>query len=204
MREEDQQRSLFRQCYEPKDWIFVFACPTTKQAFQTARAYGEFCHQFNNWEHYRSLFLSEFERCIVPFERAFGLTILRMPGSRKFCRVLSGTRAVVLFAHCDGGSRRIEFADGMIPYNQIVRSVATTYSGLLELYVCQPGDLAEQLKGHAPGSAIKAVSAYLDAVGWLSFYGAFFSRFAKEECSYAEAITDASALFSIGPPFDQI
>jgi hypothetical protein len=193
------EESLFRQCYEPKDWVFVFACPTTRRSFLRARAYGEFCHQFKNWEHYKSLFLNEFEKCIVPFERTFGLTIVRLPKSRQFGRILCTTNAVVLFAHCDGSSHRIEFADGMIPYGPLIEGVEKTYSGILELSVCRPGDFADQLKSHAPRSAVKSVNAHLDAVGWLWFYGAFFSRLAREQCSYAEAIMAASAVFARPP-----
>jgi hypothetical protein len=179
------------------DWVFAFALPTSERQFRYARAVGEYCHEYNGWNDYAQLVLAHFKKYIVPF-KSVGLTIVAAPSSRRFARLLTGNRGIVLFGHCNHRRSLIEFSDGMTTYESTIACVRREFQGVVDLSVCNPTGFDHLLKLRAPECAVKITWAELDPEDWFRFYGYLFSEFESGERSYAEAIQNTCSRFNIG------
>jgi hypothetical protein len=193
-REPEPEYSNFRRVFKLEDWTFVFALPTTSQQFTRAQAYGEFCLVFEDFSDYKCRFLDEFDDVIAKFEGRGGLRIVRFASSRDYARALRADRPVVLYTHSFDGW--LEFSDGMIDFASVVQRVSPDFRGIADISACQPLGFDEALKRRVPGCAVKIMLCDLTAVGWIQFYGYFFSEFLLRPRSYAEAIENTSAVFS--------
>lgn len=176
-----------------KDCTFVYALPTSENRFRRSESLGEFAHFFSKgWAEYSPALLTKFERLFVPLE-TLGLTVVRYPRAAAFARLLHGTRAVVLFAHCNCVNQTIEFSDGMIHIGSIVQAVSPDFAGVADLSACDSDEFGMHLKQQAPHSAIGMSPVRLSSRFWLLYYATLFRLFADKTTTYAEALEYATA-----------
>jgi hypothetical protein len=193
----DDQQSAFRRIMEVHDWTFAFGLPRSETQFTYALAVGEYAHEYHDgWHSYVRLILNPFETYIAPFEKV-GLTIPKAVTSRRFAKLLRGTRGAVLFTHCNYAKGLLEFADGMVAYEDVVASVPANFTGIVDVSACKPVGFDRLLKGRAHECVAKITKARLKPVEWLKFYSYMFSEFATGPKSYAEAILNTTRLFGI-------
>ena len=187
--------SPFRAPMRLTDWTFALAQPVTKRAFRAAQAVGEYCHGYDDWDDYRRRFLSIFQTYVEPLE-AIGLNIRRATTSSQYAKLLRGFRGVVLFTHCNRSTGRLEFSDGMVTYESVVRMVSGDFRGIVDVSACNPIGFDVLLKGKAPLCGVKITEDELWPRRWLMFNSHLLSNFAIREMSYAEAIVRTSEALS--------
>jgi hypothetical protein len=193
----DSHPSALRRIMDIKDWTCAFALPRSEKQFVNALAVGEYAHEYlDGWDSYERLILKPFETYISPLEK-IGLTIPKGVTSRGFAKMLTGTRGIVLFTHCNYTRGLLEFADGMVPYNDVIASVSGDFSGIVDASACNPVGFDRVLHRRAHNCVVKITVARLKPVMWLKFYSFMFSEFVIGPKSYAEAILNTTRLFGM-------
>ena len=151
-----------------------------------------------NFSEYHRELLSQFERTILPLERIGGLRVIRRPTSQRYAELLQGGQATVLYTH--SRDNRLEFKDGMVPFESIVDRVDPDFHGIVDICTCKPIGLLQLLKRRAPRSTVKIMEELLSPVEWLAFYAYFFSQFIVGSATYWDAMAKTSFLFQKGIP----
>jgi hypothetical protein len=183
----------------PRDWTFVFGCPSSKWRFTCARARGEFCHSYADWADYQRRLLSPYRGLFPYLARTHGLRILHMPSATQLQRALASASNFVLFAHCDKRTRRVELREGMVSFERLLDCIPRQFAGIADLSVCEPDDLPLLVKARAPQANVRATGSQLTAVGWLHFYAYLFITMAESPRSYAQALLESASRFRSSP-----
>jgi hypothetical protein len=169
------------------DWTFVIGQPTTHREFKAGQVYGEYASNFPSFADYDNAFLLYFRQLIVPLARGFGLRLLRYPNSRAYAHQLSERRNVLLLTHCSTDGK-LEFADGMVPFSDIVRRVSPDFAGIAEICACKPLGLNRLLKTRAPGCAVTIRMENLRGPEWLVYCARLLMEFYPGPKTYWDAI----------------
>lgn len=192
MQSEDEYP--FRRSMSLSDWTFVLGVPDSERGFEHASAVGQYCLGYADWNDYENRFLSHFRKTILPLEQV-GLQIVREATVKQFGRQLTETRGVILFSHCDYDKNEIEFSDGMQPYTRIMKLIRPDFCGIIDVSVCAPKGIYRLIKARAPGCGVRMTEVKTWPAMWFRFTAYLLTEFAVKDCSYAQAILTASALF---------
>jgi hypothetical protein len=168
------------------DWTFVLGLPTTQREFMAAQVYGEYARRFPCFAQYEQFFLTHFKKLIVPLERLYGLRLLRYPNSASYAHQMTRQRNVLLLTHCSPEGK-LEFADGMIPFSDIVRRVSTEFAGITEICACEPLGLNRLLKRRAPSCVATIRMEKLEGPEWLVYCARLLMEFYPGPTTYWDA-----------------
>lgn len=174
--------------YDLSDWTFAIGLPVTESDFRRARAYGEFCTlppAFASYQQYELEVLRHFHSHIMPLGH-FGLNIIPYTSSRQYVRILTGTSPSVLYTHC-GSNRYLEFSDGLIDFDPLLRKVSKNFCGIAEVCACAPLGLSNIMKKYAPEAAVVTPKIEMSVHLWMIYYSILFHQFAVAPNNYSTA-----------------
>ncbi len=100
----------------------------------------------------------------------------------------------VLFAHWSEDA--VEFADRIVPVSEIISAVPTAFSGVLDLCVCHPEELALGLRDSHPNILVKYLPRQKATPAlWMSYYSIFLELLVREPRPYLAAIEATTKLW---------
>jgi hypothetical protein len=106
---------------------------------------------------------------------------------------------VVLFSHWREDA--VEFGSGLERTSAILTAIPPTYSCILDLCVCHPVSLVNELRIHRPDCLVKYLPAEVSPHYWLYFYRILFSQLQSRDLNYLTAIEQvASAILDWALP----
>jgi len=180
----------------PEQCVIAFGIPLTETGFRAdlARDDKDFAKQFQYWGRYHSEIASTVER-LEPVLRGLGVQVVRDVPLNEFGQLFRKPefRVVTLFSHwqkADGVQEAsVEFADGLKKVSSIVDEVPDSFSGVIDLCVCHPDELAAALRKRCPQGLVKDTSVQATPSFWLHFYHALFTFLRSTGATYFDAVT---------------
>lgn len=178
---------------KPGNCIIGFGIPTSENGFFNCyidNVDNRFAKGFSSFPEYQSQFIQPYKR-ISSRMITLGTRIVPDLTLSQFGSMFdrSGVHAVILFSHWqDNGA--IEFKDGFADINSIIDHVPRGYAGILDLCVCHPNSLINQLRPARPNCIIKWINLKVKPISWLYFYWALFQYLNHGKKSYMQGLED--------------
>jgi hypothetical protein len=175
----------------PCDCVLAFGIPTDEEDFETSikdpkRDYSK--HYLAGWGQYRRNFVSQVEDYTRRYE-ALGVHVIRGLQSSEIPALFTIGSVVTLFTHWTVAG--VEFCDGILSLPTLVEAVPCDFSGVLDLCVCHPDDLAALLLRDRPLCTIRYLSNKASPLFWLGFYAALYELLAlRRGRTYSEELTE--------------
>jgi hypothetical protein len=180
--------SVYQLVTKPKDCAFVLGLPVTKDDFYRSREMeaSDYAKRFWHWPEYCREFLDDYRLLRRELVR-FGVHMIEYAGIHDFHDVWNhGYHAVVLFSHWNGDG--IEYREGIVSLEEVVRAIPRETLGTLDLSVCHPQRLVDMLKVTHRPLLTKSIWEPADPKYWCMFYGALFILLQSKEISYPEGL----------------
>ena len=151
------------------------------------------------WQVYNLDIISHFEE-LTPHFQSLGVQIiraLRLTDLRDLFNNNPG-KTIILFSHWKDDS--VEFFDGMATSDAVVREVPSDFTGIIDLCVCHPTNLAIKLRKHLHADAlIKSIDKESTFHKWLYFYWAVFTILDESDFTYLDALRKSVKEFAAIP-----
>lgn len=176
---------------KPSDCILAFGIPVSETEFWDAkddegRDFVTNCCPV--WQVYNLDIISHFEELAPHFQR-LGVRIiraLRLTDLRDLF-IDNSDKTIILFSHWKDDS--MEFFDGMASSDAVVREVPSDFTGIIDLCVCHPMNLAVKLRKHLhPDALVKFTDKTNTPHKWFYFYWAVFTILDESDVSYLDAL----------------
>ena len=183
----------------PSDCILAFGIPMSEAEFQDAKddAKRDFVRNCCPvWQVYDFDIISHFEEVTPHFQR-LGVQIIRALSLTDLRDLFINNpgKTIILFSHWDDDS--VEFFNGMAPSDAIVREVPSDFTGIIDLCVCHPTNLAVKLRKHLhPDALVKFTNKKNTPHKWLYFYWAVFTLLDESDMSYLDALRKSAEAFA--------
>jgi hypothetical protein len=175
----------------PSGCAIAFGIPTNRSDFtqsltDPARDYAR--QYLGGWSQYDKYLLAHINRYAAIYS-AFGVHVIR-DLTRPVLEVLFRAHAVVtVFSHWT--AHGVELCDGILPIRDLVAGIPLEFSGVFDLCVCHPDDLAESIQRARPLCTVKYLSDPTDPIFWLGVYGAIYEALALDEGkTFTACLTD--------------
>jgi hypothetical protein len=122
-----------------------------------------------------------------PAYKRLGVSVFEKATLNVFHNCLSSNRysLVTLFAHrtYDG----VEFHNGVFSSQKILDEIPSSFSGILDLSVCDPIELAILVKNHRPNCLARLIDRKVTPMWWFYFYLAFYKTISTDSLDYFTA-----------------
>lgn len=180
----------------PADCLLLFGIPTTKQAFfaDLNRDDKDFAKLFEGrWARYEYQFVSELNRLRKTFLKA-GVQLLENGSLEDFRIGIKRHRVVILFSHWLEDS--VEFSDGLQHISAIAEAIPNDFSGVIDLCVCHPNQLAELVRATKPNCTVKYTTAPATPLMWLNFYSILFQQLHKSPGDYSSTLVELTRAYA--------
>lgn len=169
----------------------AIAIPVTRAAFTRdlrAPAGRDFIpNNCPSWNRYYTTVVRYYQQ-VYPKLRKTGLRIEEDVSFSRFRQLLLNQPAVlILFAHWS--AQQIEFADGLVPSEEVGAAVTNTFDGFLDLSVCHPLDLVTRLSRDNPHGLTKFSRRAVTPDVWWSIYLLTFHVLQQGPRPYLDALS---------------
>ena len=179
----------------PENCAIVVGIPTSARSFsqaklQTDRTFGA---QFlGGWEQYQSQWIRHF----VPFKetvQAWGVAVSEEVDLLHFGATFQrpGIHVVILFSHWSDDE--VEFSDGFAKVEAIIAQIPRSFCGIVDLCVCHPRLLANELVVHRPNCLVRYSPRKSKPTYWLFYFMAVFAVLRNGRSNYPEAMRDVTS-----------
>jgi hypothetical protein len=176
----------------PRNCLVGFGIPTSKDAFESAQCdpNRDFAGRFlGGWEQYLDQLIED----IRAFEAAVGpkgVTLVTNLNLRDCGSLFAkgDLRVFILFSHWKDNC--VEFHDGLAPFSSFIKEVPWDFAGILDLCVCHPIALVDELEQSRPHCLVRYIPREAKPVYWLSYYKALFSLLQSGARTYPQAMED--------------
>ena len=181
--------------------VLALAIPTSRESFLECKRKAinrDFVpNQCSSVQNYEQKVLKIFN-LIEAGVRSWGVTIEENLTFARFERLFTQFDIVILIAHWKDQSESesyIEFYDGLVPILKVVEGIPDSFSGVLDLCVCHPRDLAVLIRDRKPGCLVRlsenrpgSKDRYIAKPRyWLYYYLHLFSILHQGDYTYLEA-----------------
>lgn len=200
-----------RRIVKPENCVLAFGIPTSKEEFTESRKRGNrrFASLFDRrfgaeaLKEYRIQFLNDLER-LEPVLKDLGLHMEHGITLRDLRTQFHGNKydVVVVFTHSEGEA--LELTDGFADASAILHQVPQSFSGIIDLCVCNPVAIALELRCNRPNLLIRYSKTELEPYFWLYFYRVLFQYLKEQDITYLKAVEDVTFGFlkiAKGRPF---
>jgi hypothetical protein len=179
---------ITRTIIRPENCAIAFGIPTDELSFARAmknRGSDYVRRYLGGFTQYEKHLLKDLDRFLV-FLAKWNVHVERTVTAERLSALLSGAFDVVtLFSH--GTENSVEFTDGLVEVNSIVDCVPLNYSGFIDLCVCHPLGLVNELKFRRPNCHVKWEPLEVEPVEWMYIYPLLFSELARGQSTYLQA-----------------
>jgi hypothetical protein len=184
-------KTLSQLAASPRDCVLAFGIPTDEEDFEASikdphRDYAR--HYLAGWSQYRSNFVSR----VADFTRrseALGVHVIHGLQSSGIPELFARTSVVTLFTHWTAAG--VELCDGILSLPRLVESVPPDFSGVMDLCVCHPDDLAALLLRDRPLCTVRYLSNKASPLFWLAFYASLYEILALQRGrTYSDELTE--------------
>jgi len=179
---------ITRKVILPKNCAIGFGIPADRQSFLRAlnNPNADYVRKYHGGiDQYQRHFLNELDRFLAVIAR-WDVYVEPLLNVESFSALLDGSFDVVtLFSHWSGES--VEFSTGLVESNAIVNAVPPAFSGFIDLCICHPLSLVDQLNSKRQNCHIKSEPISVPPIEWLYIYRLLFSELAKGTTPYLDA-----------------
>lgn len=181
--------TVLQRVVKPSNCGLVFGIPTGGD-FVSSRLSSHlsaFAKSYSKLE-YDDVVLKPYKATIGILEkkRGFGLNVVHRATLEDFGDCFQGRfDVIILFSHWQDD--RVELWDDFYSPETVADRIPASFSGLVDLCVCQPSGLPEAIKRKAPNSFVRYSERKVNARVWLRFYMLLFRLLAEGELTYLGA-----------------
>jgi hypothetical protein len=181
----DTQSSSFA-LLAPDQCTVAFGIPLTLQDFLAARNEGkDLATQYSEVD-YEYFVLRTCDQ-VLPHLRRMKVNLRPAITSHELHQLFSGPHSEFILLVAHWVEDRIELADGCISVDSFIDSVPPSYSGILDLCVCHPRELALKLNAERPLCTVKFSHQTMAVDLWMRFYLALFTYMRGNRVTYLQA-----------------
>lgn len=189
-------KPIAHKIVRPENCVLAFGIPTSYEGFSKALD-GSYKGDFilnTVWEKYYFEIVSHLE-IVEPVISKFGARVLHDVTLAGFGSIFSDDPpdVAILFSHWKDQS--VEFADGLAHVSRIIEQVPLGFSGLLDLCVCHPENLAIRLRHSRPNCLVRFTNKIATPYLWLYFYMTVFKILHENNVTYLQALEMAIDAF---------
>jgi hypothetical protein len=196
---------ISRKIVKPEDCVLCFGIPTTGDEFLRklecsdsgfaslfSKKYGHGPQGLNG---YRREFLEDLEE-IEPVLVNLDLQVVHETQLQDLRRLLceSNYDVVIVFSHWEKNA--IELADGFAQTTVLLDQIPQSFSGIIDLCVCNPEPLTTELRLSHPNVLIRYSKGKAKPYFWLYFYRVLFEHLKQQNVTYLKAVEDVVREFS--------
>lgn len=192
-----EDEPFFQRAVRPRDCAILFGIPTTYSSFRRDLGATNKDLVPNGcpvWPRYRDEVVAPADRLITAAE-ARGVLVQRDVGIRDIAAMYDGRRTVViLVSHWTHD--RVELADGLHPFREVVEQVSEEFTGFVDLCICVTEPMAVLLRAMRPHCIIRsALQTYIIPRIWFGAFEALFASLDEHPRPYMDAYNEIIGLF---------
>ncbi|MGH8548825.1 MAG: hypothetical protein ACRERU_09545 [Methylococcales bacterium] len=177
--------------------ILGLGIPTSQEAFQADRSRKDkdYAKSYRYWNKYKYHVMRAVQR-VEPYLIRWGVQVVYDLTLADFGRLLRqpDLSVFILVAHwleyTGNKESQVEFSDGLTSVSKVVEKVPEDYHGILDLCVCHPMSLVDELDRNRSNTVKKFIPKKATAYFWLYFYVALFKQMHDKNVSYLRAFED--------------
>jgi len=188
-------RPIEERIIKPFSCAIGFGIPIIKSNFHTDvnMKNKDFAKQFNgNWRRYYHEFISNLKK-VTPLFEEMGVTVKSQLTLSNYGELLQQKEVVILFSHWY--EDKVEFHDGLMPIQEIVRTIPDSFHGIVDLCVCHPTKLSFLIRKEKPNCLVRYIPNKATPYFWLQFYVALFKHLQIKDNTYLTALEEVIAAF---------
>jgi len=195
-----ENEPIYRRVVRPRDCAILFGIPTTYDAFRHDLGAANKDLVPNGcpvWPRYRDEVIAPADGLIAAAE-ARGVLVRRDVRLGDIAAAHDGQRTVViLVSHWTRD--RIELADGLHPFHDVVERVPQDFTGFVDLCICISEPMAVSLRALRPRCIIRsALQTYIIPRIWFGAFEALLASLDEHPRPYMDAYNEIIGLFLDG------
>ncbi|NHZ91033.1 hypothetical protein F2P45_18705 [Massilia sp. CCM 8733] len=180
----------------PGNCTFLVGLPTTREGFNASRALdgrGYATNFLGGWPQYQVQFVDNL-RMLSHLAMRLGIDFVEQTdcGALRAAFDNPDRPIVILMSHTSQGA--FEMNGKLIDQRQMLNTVPVGFSGVFDIFACEPNELAEELVSTRRDCLIRFLPRNVDPISWLVYFQSVFRLLYIGQHSYlsaSEAVTIA-------------
>jgi hypothetical protein len=180
---------------KPSDCTLGFGIPTSEPEFIRAaqNPSADFSRRFlGGYAHYEAALLRDMQS-VLPLLQHWGVSMIRGLTLEHLAGAFETSQVVTIFTHWS--QDRIEFSDGVHSIEEVVANIPISFGGLVDLCVCHPSRLADELAAKRPRCLVRYVPVQATPSYWLYFYRTIYAVLRRENLTYMACLEEVITAF---------
>lgn len=187
---------ISKETISPAQCVIGFGIPTSEQKFREDYRHPkkDFAKMYQGiWPKYRNQFIDPYKNVSKKLI-CTKVNLIPELTFAAFREAFSTYRVVVLFSHW--ADDQVEFADRMVPTDEIIEAVPEAFDGVIDLCVCHPVSLAAGLRMKRAYCLSRFINREATPLLWLHYYQVLFEHLKRTPLTYLKATDDVIKTFT--------